>query len=388
MRVLICGIDGYIGWSLALHLTSLGHEVHGIDNFSRRKNVKEVGSWSAIPIKPMKGRLESAKRHIGAGITFRKADMLDFDSLRAVVSRVSPDAIVHLAEQPSAPFSMIGRRHATYTQENNVIGTLNLLYAIKETAPNAHLVKLGTLGEYGTPKMDIPEGFFEVTYHGRKARLPFPRQAGSIYHLSKVHDSANIFFACGVWGLRSTDIMQGVVYGVKTPDMVDDSLATRFDFDEAFGTVVNRYCAQAVINYPLTTYGIGGQTRGFIALTDSIKCLTLVVEHPPEKGEYRVLNQFNKTYSVKELAHKVKEAGERVGIHVPLGRIEDPRVELQEHYYHVEGEGLRRMGFVPTRPIEDELEEILAVLSKYKSRLEAKSGVIAPTIKWRGSRKD
>lgn len=377
----------HIGWPLALHLTSEGHEVHGIDNFSRRRNVKEIGSWSAIPIKPMKQRLEAAKRALGADIAFNSVDMLDYDALNKIVSETSPDAIVHLAEQPSAPYSMIDREHAVYTQHTNVIGTLNLLYAIKQGAPRAHLLKVGTLGEFGTPLIPIPEGFLEVTYRGRKATLPFPRQPGSIYHLSKVHDSANIYFACGVWGLRSTDIMQGVVYGVKTPDITDDSLATRFDFDEIWGTSANRLCAQAVINYPLTPYGLGGQTRGFIALTDSIQCLTLALEHPPEKGQYRVLNQFDRTYSVRELAHKVKEAAEKIGIHVSIGRMSDPRVELQEHYYNVEGEGLRRMGFKPTRSIEDELKEILTVLSRHRSRLEAKRDKIAPTIHWRNGTK-
>ena len=295
MRVLICGIDGYIGWSLALHLSSAGCQVYGIDNFFRRKAVAESGSESATPILSMEQRVLWTKKLLGFEIEFQHGDMADFKQINSAIVRFNPDAIVHLAEQPSAPYSMIDREHAVYTQQNNVIGTLNLLYAMKESAPRAHLIKLGTMGEYGTPNVEIPEGFFEVEHKGRRDRMPFPRQAGSFYHWSKVHDSGNVWFACKLWGLCSTDVMQGVVYGTCTAPDAKEELLTRFDFDEAFGTVVNRFCAQAVIGSPLTPYGTGQQRRGFIGLNDSIQCLTLAINNPPRIGEYRVFQSAGRS---------------------------------------------------------------------------------------------
>jgi UDP-sulfoquinovose synthase len=386
MRVLICGIDGYLGWTLALHLSSRGHEVLGFDNFDRRKNVEEMGSWSATPILDMKARIEAAKLRHGYDIKFREGSMLDFDFLSRLMRDTAPNAVVHLAEQPSAPFSMMDRTHAYYTQQNNVLGTLNLLFALKEHAPKAHLVKLGTMGEYGTPNVPIPEGFFEIEYRGRKDRLPFPRQAGSFYHLSKVHDSANVAFACKIWGLSSTDIMQGVVYGTRTNDIDDDSLLTRFDFDEAFGTIINRYCAQAVIGYPLTPYGTGHQKRAFIALEDSMQCLTLAVENPPEKGEYRVFNQIDEVYGVYELAERVRKAGQAHRLDVSIQALEDPRIEAQEHFYEADHEQLRKLGFKPTRSLDEELDIMLNDLKRFRNRIEAKRAVIAPRITWGGGR--
>src|SRR2546422_3349588 len=327
MRVLIAGIDGYLGWPLALHLAARGHEVYGIDNFSRRKNVAEVGSWSAIPIPNMRRRLEVARNLLGLRIKFFHGDLRKYQDALSVLRESKPDAIVHLGEQPSAPYSMIDCKHASFTQENNVSGTLNLLWAMKEFSPRAHLVKLGTMGEYGTPNIEIPEGFFEIEYQGRRDRLPFPRQAGSFYHLSKVHDSANIALACKIWGLISTDIMQGVVYGSRTRELADYRLNTRFDFDQIFGTVINRFCAQAVIGYPLTPYGRGGQKRGFIALVDSIQCLTLAIQNPPRSGEYRVFNQLDEVYSINELAKRVKRVADTMSIHVEINSVENPRVE-------------------------------------------------------------
>jgi UDP-sulfoquinovose synthase len=273
MRTLVLGMDGYIGWSLSMHLAKRGHTVSGVDNLSRRDNVESVGSQSAIPILDMEERVRAFKRIHGENLAFFEGDLLNYDFLADIIKQTRPDSIVHLAEQPSAPFSMIDREHAIYSQHNNVEGTLNVLYAMKDIVPDCHLVKLGTMGEYGTPNIDIPEGFFEIEYRGRKDILPFPKQPHSMYHLSKVHDTANTMFACRVWKLSSTDIMQGVVYGTRTDEMIDDSLMTRFDFDESFGTVINRYCAEAVIGLPLTPYGQGKQKRGFIDLVDSIQCL-------------------------------------------------------------------------------------------------------------------
>ena len=384
MRVLIAGIDGYLGWPLALHLGARGHEVFGIDNFARRKNVAEVGSWSATPILRIEKRLEVARTLRGLRIKFFRGDLRKYQDAAYVLQQSRPDAIVHLGEQPSAPYSMIDCEHACYTQENNVIGTMNLLWAMKEFSPRAHLVKLGTMGEYGTPNIEIPEGFFDIEYRGRKDRLPFPRQAGSFYHLSKVHDSANIALACKIWGLMSTDVMQGVVYGTRTSEITDYKLMTRFDFDEVFGTVINRFCAQAVIGYPLTPYGKGRQRRGFIALVDSIQCLTIALENPPSHGEYRVFNQLDEIYGINELAEMVCEASNEVGIKAEIASVDNPRVELEEHYYEVDHDELRRLGFRPVRKIEEELEIMVADLVKFRGRVKAKRSAIAPTVRWRG----
>jgi len=387
MNVLILGIDGYIGWSLAMHLAITGHAVSGIDNFSRRRNVESLGSISALPIQDIYQRINSFRKIHGKEINFYLGDLLDYGFVTDVLNNTWPDTIIHLGEQPSAPFSMISREHGLYTQHNNIEGTLNVLYGMKEVVPNSHLLKLGTMGEYGTPNIDIPEGFFEVEYRGRSDILPFPRQPFSMYHLSKVHDSANILFACRVWGLRSTDIMQGVVYGTRTDEMSDDSLLTRFDFDECFGTAINRYCAEAVIGYPLTPYGMGTQRRSFIDLIDSVQCLTLAAENPPDKGEYRVFNQLDEVYSVMELAQHVEQVGKKLGLDVKINNVQNPRIEKEEHYYKVDHELLKGLGFRPTRKIDETLQIMLADLSKYEERIRQRSGVIAPQTTWHDGRK-
>ena len=279
MKILILGIDGYIGWSLALRQLALGNEVCGVDNYVRRKNVEEIGSWSGLPILPFEERLKNLQNEYEEKINFFKGDLLNSEFINNVFKKFNPDVVVHLAEQASAPYSMIDQEHCIYTQQNNVIGTLNVIYAMKKFSPKCHLVKLGTMGEYGTPDFDIAEGFFEVEFRGKKATIPYPRLAGSWYHWSKVHDSNNIMFACKLWGIKSTDIMQGVVYGTRTNEIKENRDFTRFDFDEVFGTVINRFCAQAVIGHPLTIYGKGKQTRGFLALIDSIQCISLLIDN-------------------------------------------------------------------------------------------------------------
>ena len=345
-----------------------------------------MGSTSATPIGKMEERLKVAHEALGLDLAFFKGDLLNYEQTTKVIQATRPEAIVHLAEQPSAPFSMIDRDHAVYTQENNVIGTLNLLFAMRDHAKDSHLVKLGTMGEYGTPNLDIPEGFFEVDYRGRKDYLPFPRQAGSFYHWSKVHDSGNVSFACKIWGLRSTDIMQGVVYGTRTPEFVNDRLLTRFDFDEAFGTAINRYCAQAVIGFPLTPYGKGTQKRGFIALIDSIQCMRIALENPPREGQYRVFNQLDEVYDVYGLAMAVKEAAIRVGLDAKIEPIDNPRVEKEDHHYQVDRSNLQELGFKPTRSLQAELDIMLSDLLRFRRRIYSKREHITPTISWRHGR--
>jgi UDP-sulfoquinovose synthase len=387
MRVLIVGVDGYLGWALAQHLVARQHEVSGCDNFSRRDWVAEVGSQSATPIVTMPERLQAFRERYGTSLSFLSGNILEYPFVWNMLKTIRPDAIVHLGEMPSAAYSMIDVNHCVFTQTNNVMGTLNLLHAMRDVCPEAHLVKLGTMGEYGTPNLDIPEGFFDIEYRGRRDRLPFPRQAGSWYHQTKVHDSNNIMMACRIWRLRSTDIMQGVVFGTRIAAMGDDErLLTRFDFDQCFGTVINRYCAQAAIGMPLTPFGKGNQRRGFLPLCDSMQCLTLAIENPPATSEYRVLNQFAEVYSINELAQKVLNVGRSMGLDVELRPLENPRAEAEEHWYNPDHLGLMELGYVPSLDLERYIRDIIADLLRYRSRIEARAQALTPDIRWDGSR--
>ena len=387
MRVFIAGVDGYLGWPLSLYLTKRGHEVAGADNYYRRDWVQEMGSQSATPIRKMTERLKAFHETFGKNLQFFKGDLACYDFIENIFKHFKPEAIVHLGEMPSAPYSMIDVNHAVWTQSNNIVGTLNILHAMRDICTDAHLIKLGTMGEYGTPNLDIPEGFFEIEYRGRKDFLPFPKQAGSWYHQSKVHDSNNIMMACKIWDLCSTDIMQGVVYGNRIDEMGgDEQLVTRLDFDQCFGTAINRFCCQAVIGEPLSPYGKGLQSRGFLPLRDSMQCLALAVENPPQSGEYRVFNQFEEVYDITDLALKVKEVGESLGLKVEVKNLENPRKEMEEHYYNPDCSHLFNLGYKPTHDINQELKIILTDLIKYKDRIESRKEALVPDILWSGKR--
>src|SRR5579862_1465783 len=293
MRVLVLGGDGFCGWPTALYLSQRGHSVAILDNFSRRRWDEELGTASLVPIATLDERVATWRRLTGYDIAVFPGDLTDYETTSAAFEQFHPQAIIHYAEQRSAPYSMIDRAHAVFTQVNNIVGTLNVLYAMRESAPDAQLIKLGTMGEYGTPNIAIEEGYIEIEHEGRKDVLHYPKQPGSMYHLSKSHDSHNILFACRVWGLRATDLNQGVVYNVATEETdQNDALANRYDYDEVFGTALNRFCAEAASGHTLTVYGEGGQTRGFLDLRDTVRCLELAVLHPAEAGEMRVFNQF------------------------------------------------------------------------------------------------
>ena len=384
MKVVIAGIDGYTGWPLALHLLARGHEVVGIDNFVTRQRVHEVGSWSATPIPSFARRQERARSAFGRNLTFYRVDVTRFEPLRRVLKRERPDAVVHLAEQRSAPYSMIDVHHAVETQVQNLTGTIHFLYAIREEVPDCHFVKMGTMGEYGTPNIDIPEGFFPAEFNGRTdPNLPFPRQAGSWYHWSKVFDSGGVMFANRIWGLRATDVMQGVVYGVLTPEIERTSLLTRFDFDDVWGTALNRFVAEAILGLPITPYGLGRQARGFIALEDSMQSLRLAIENPPAAGEYRVFNQFDAAYTVNELAEIVREIAEEFGLHPEIEHPLDPRVEAEEHYYRPIHDRLAALGYRRTRELPDVVRELFETLSVHRRRLELKRHAVLPRVEWR-----
>ena len=285
MRILVLGGDGYLGWPTALHLSEAGHEVAVADNFIRRHYDNELGVESLVPIEPLQTRIAVWEELTGKKIGLYVGDLTDAIFTYHIIRDFEPEAVVHFAEQRAAPYSMIDRAHAVYTQQNNVVGNLNLLFAIAETNPDIHLVKLGTMGEYGTPNIDIEEGWLNLEHNGRTDRVLFPKRPGSFYHLSKVHDSHNIEFACRIWNLRATDLNQGVVYGQQTPETArDERLATRFDYDAVFGTVLNRFAIQAVIGHPLTVYGAGGQTRGMIDIRDTVRCIQLACENPANRG--------------------------------------------------------------------------------------------------------
>src|SRR5919108_517481 len=307
MRILILGGDGYLGWPTAMRFSSRGHDVHVVDDYLRRRAHEEVGSDTLVPILPSLPDRAAAWREVsGKEIGVTEGDLVEWEVTSNVFRDFRPDAIVHYGEMPSAPYSMRDREHAVFTQQNNVVNTLNVLWAMHEFAPDSHLVKLGTMGEYGTPNIDIEEGYLEIEHKGRKDTLPFPKLPGSFYPLSKVHDSHNIHFACRIWGLRATDLNQGVVYGADTEQTkLDPRLATRFDYDGVFGTVLNRMVIQAVLGHPLTVYGNGSQTRGLINIVDTVECIRLASEHPAERGEFRVFNQFTEQMSISQIAETV-----------------------------------------------------------------------------------
>jgi len=295
-----------------------------------------------------------------------------------------PDAVVHFAEQRAAPYSMIDRKHAVFTQVNNVVGTLNLLFALREFQPDCHLVKLGTMGEYGTPNIDIEEGYLTVEHNGRTDVLPFPKQPGSFYHLSKVHDSHNIMFACKIWGLRATDLNQGVVYGTVTDQSaLDETLVNRFDYDEIFGTVLNRFCAQAAAGHPLTVYGKGGQTRGYLDIRDTVRCVELACLNPARPGECRVFNQFTEQFSVLELAHMVQSVGRNLGLNVEIDHLPDPRVEAEEHYYNARHSKLVELGLKPHLLSESLLDSLLNIAIRYQDRIDR--SLFMPKVNWRNA---
>jgi UDP-sulfoquinovose synthase len=386
MKVFIAGIDGYLGWALAQYMTAQGHEVAGADSEGRRKWVAEVGSISALPIASRQERIAAFKEQFGKNIDFRTGDLTDYDFVKGFFEDFQPEAIVHLAQMPSAPYSMMDVKHAVWTHTNNVTNNLNILYAIKEVVPDAHLVKLGTMGEYGQPNVDIPEGFFEVEFNGRKDKLWFPRAAGSWYHQTKVHDSHNTWFATKIWKLRATDIMQGVVFGTQFPDMGKDlRLKTRLDFDQAFGTAINRFSAQAVVGHPLTLYGSGTMKRAFLPLRDSMRCLTLAVENPAEAGEFRVFNQFAESYTIRDLAYIVQEVGSELGLDVEIKHYNNPRVEKEEHYYNPLREGLDAIGYEPSTDVKSEIKSMLQDLMQFKDRIEEKKHLLIPNTRWDGN---
>jgi UDP-sulfoquinovose synthase len=382
MKVLVVGGDGYCGWATALYLSERGYDVAIVDSLVRRHWDLSLGVDTLTPIAPIRHRISRWHELTGKKIDLFVGDICDYPFVQDLMRKFEPEAILHFGEQRSAPFSMIDREHAVMTQVNNVVGNLNLLYAIKEFNKDCHLVKLGTMGEYGQPNIDIEEGYITIQHNGREDRLPYPMQPGSFYHLSKVHDTHNIRFACKIWGLRATDLNQGVVYGILTDQTgIDEVLVNRLDYDEVFGTALNRFCIQAAIGHPLTVYGTGGQTRGFLDIRDTIRCMEIAVANPAAAGEFRVFNQFTEQFSVLDLAMMVKKTGEDAGMTVEVDHVKNPRVEKESHYYNAKNTQLRDLGLVPHCLSESLLTSLLQFAIRYKDRVDKTQ--IMPTVTWK-----
>lgn len=382
MRIIVAGGDGFCGWPTSLYLSKQGFDVAIVDNLVRRKIDEELNSNSITPIATLDERIAKWKELTGKDIKVYLGDLNDYNFLSGVFQEFAPEAFVHYAEQRSAPYSMIDRAHAVYTQSNNVLGNLNVLYAIKEFAPDCHLIKLGTMGEYGTPNIDIEEGWLEVEHNGRTDRMLYPKKAGSFYHLTKVHDSNNIEFACRSWGIRATDLNQGVVYGLNTEETeLDPMLANRLDYDAIFGTALNRFIIQTAIGEPMTVYGRGGQTRGFLNIKDTVRCIELAAQNPANRGEFKVYNQFTEQFGVLELATMVKKVAADLGIAATISNIDNPRVEAEDHYYNAKHTALVHLGLVPHLLTDDVIKAILKLSIQYKDRVKKEH--ILPTVSWR-----
>ncbi|MEM6451525.1 MAG: NAD-dependent epimerase/dehydratase family protein [Cyanobacteria bacterium P01_D01_bin.105] len=381
MRVLVIGGDGYCGWATALYLSNKGHEVAILDSLVRRHWDMELQSETLTPIAPIQTRLQRWKDLTGKDIELFIGDVNNYPFLERSMLQFKPDAVVHFGEQRSAPFSMVDREHAVMTQANNVLGNLNLLYVLRDHFPECHLVKLGTMGEYGTPNIDIEEGYITIKHNGREDTLPFPKSPGSFYHLSKVHDTHNIHFACKIWGLRATDLNQGIVYGVLTEETgMDELLINRLDYDGVFGTALNRFCIQAAVGHPLTVYGNGSQTRALLDIRDTVRCIEIACENPADAGEFRVFNQFTEMFSINELAGMVKKAGNTMGLDVEIENLDNPRVEAENHYFNAKATKLVDLGLEPHKLSDSLLDSLLNMAVKYKHRVDKRK--IMPTVSW------
>ena len=381
MRVLILGGDGYLGWPTAMAFANKGHEVCVVDNYLRRHIAMATSSEALIPAPNLDDRAEIWKSIGGETIWTVIGDCTDYRTLSDVFKSFGPEVVIHYAEQPSAPYSMIDFDSARLTLSNNLETTLNVIWAVKEHAPDCHIIKLGTMGEYGTPNIDIEEGWLDVEHNGRKQKFLYPRQAGSLYHTTKVLDTDLLWFYVRTHGIRVTDLMQGPVYGLSTEESdQDDRLLPNFHYDDIFGTVVNRFLVQAVAGIPLTVYGRGGQVRGYLNLRDTLQCVELAMNNPVEKGNLRILNQFTETFSVNELAEKVQRVGNGMGLDVEVKSIENPRKELEEHYYNPQSSGLMDLGLDPHYMTDEVISAMLEKVLKYKDSIDGRK--ILPRVRW------
>lgn len=370
MKVLILGGDGYLGWPTAMHLSQMGHEVAVVDNYLRRNLMRNEDVDPLYNILNLDERIRKWKEVSGKKITSFIGDLLQWEAVERIFKEFTPEAVIHYAEQPSAPYSMMRRDASMFTLQNNIGVTANVIFAVKEFCPDAHIIKLGTMGEYGTPNIDIEEGWIDIQYKDRSDTFLYPRQAGSLYHTTKIMDTDLLWYYVRIWGLKVTDLMQGPVYGIFTDESKDDTdLLTMFSYDELFGTVLNRFIVQAVAGYPLTVYGKGGQTRGYLNIKDTLNCVRLSLDNPAKSGELRIFNQFTETFSVNELAEKVQKVGSGLGLDVKVNHLENPRKELEEHYYNPKHTGLLELGLTPNYLTDEVLSEMISFVEKHKNNI-------------------
>jgi len=382
MHVLILGADGYLGWPSCMYFSKRGHEVMGVDNYFRRRAAMEHDCEPLVSNPNLNARAKIWKRLTGLEIQVRIGDVTDYGFLKSVFEDFRPDVVVHFAEQPSAPYSMMSREHAAFTVINNLISTLNVIHAVKEVVPQCHIIKLGTMGEYGTPNIDIEEGWIEISHKGRMDKFLFPRQASSLYHTTKIQDTDMLWFYVRTWGIRVTDLMQGPVYGISTDEAdIDERLMPNFHYDEIFGTVLNRFIVQAVAGYPLTIYGKGNQKRGYINLRDSLACIYLSAINPPDKGELRIFNQITEVFSVNELADRVIKVASGLGYKVEKKHLKNPRIEKEEHYYNPTYTALKGLGLTPTFLTDEILSGMINTVVRYKENINTE--VIFHGICWK-----
>jgi len=383
MKVLVLGGDGYLGWPTAMYFSSRGHDVAVADNMIKRYWEAEIGVEPLDPVPTLYARVNRWKKVTSRDIRLFIGDIAKNPRFTyRLFEEFEPDAVIHYAEQPSAPYSMMDRDKCVQTQINNVAGTLNVLFGLRHTCPDAHVIKLGTMGEYGTPNIDIEEGWLELEHNGRRDRVLFPKRPGSFYHLSKVHDSHNLEFACRIWGCRVTDLNQGVVYGIDTDETeIDTEFHTSFHYDAVFGTVLNRFVVQAVHGLPLSVYGKGRQTRGFLNIRDTLRCVELAALNPPQSGEFRVFNQFTEQFSVMDLAQHVQRVGKACGLDPKVEHIANPRIEAEEHYYNAKHSALPALGLEPHLLTDSVVKGMIGMVQQMHGRIDP--SVVAPSVKWR-----
>jgi UDP-sulfoquinovose synthase len=381
MRILILGGDGYLGWATAMHLSRRGHDVAVVDNYFRRRACTELNREPLIVLPNLNQRAALWEGVSGCSLTVHIGDVCDYPFLLQVFRKFEPEGVVHYAEQPAAPYSMMGQRQAVFTLTNNLVSTANLIFAVKECNPACHIVKLGTMGVYGTPNIDIEEGYLEVEHKGRRHRFLYPKTPGSLYHVTKAQDGDLLYFYCRMWPIRVTDLHQGPVYGLSTEEAsADEGLLPIFNYDDIFGTVLNRFLVQAVAGVPLTVYGQGGQTRGYLDIRDTLACVELSLLHSPGPGEYRVFNQFVETFSVNDLAEKVQDAGRALGLRVEIQHLPNPRREAEEHYYNPAHTGLSSLGLKPHYLDEATLCRMVQLVQKYRDQIQPE--LILPQVRW------
>lgn len=380
-RVLVLGGDGYLGWPMSVRLSSGGHEVMAVDNYLRRRICRETDSEPLFEVPNLLRRAARWREASGKDIAVRIGDLDDWAFISEIFQSFRPEAVIHFAEQPAAPYSMMDYGAARLTLMNNLGVTFNLIQAVHRFCPECHIVKLGTMGEYGTPNIDIEEGWIDIEHKGRRDRFLYPRQAGSLYHTTKVMDTDLLWFYVRTWGLRVTDLMQGPVYGLATEETeTDEALLPFLNYDEIFGTVFNRFMVQAVAGYPLTVYGKGGQTRGYLNIRDTMACVGLAVANPAAKGELRIFNQFVETFSVNDIAERVARAGKALGLAVDVRSVDNPRLEKEEHYYNPAHVGLQDLGFKPYTLTEDRLCAMMERIIGYKDRI--RPDLFLRGVKW------